>query len=273
MIRKYQLLFLTLIVPTVLMTSACIRSDEKNGEKTHSHEQGEIYTCPMHPEIRQNQPGNCPICHMKLVKVESGNEVEKKADVDLNVSPYQADLIGINPIEVVKKQVNYTIPVSGRVLSSKTVALQVFQKDLRYIKSGAKFSGQTEVDPAEISGEIISIDNFVDPTSRTVRVVGGIGSSNRNILSEASFTGQIEVDLGIKPVVPERAILFTGRGDFVYRYNDNTLRPQKVILGPKVSEEFVVLKGVDEGDKISSGPNFLIDSESKIRGLDDQKHH
>lgn len=25
-----------------------------------------IYTCPMHPEIRQNHPGNCPICGMTL---------------------------------------------------------------------------------------------------------------------------------------------------------------------------------------------------------------
>lgn len=27
---------------------------------------GPIYTCPMHPEIRRNQPGNCPICGMTL---------------------------------------------------------------------------------------------------------------------------------------------------------------------------------------------------------------
>lgn len=27
---------------------------------------GEIYTCPMHPEIRQNLPGNCPKCGMTL---------------------------------------------------------------------------------------------------------------------------------------------------------------------------------------------------------------
>jgi hypothetical protein len=25
------------------------------------------YTCPMHPEIVKDEPGNCPICHMKLV--------------------------------------------------------------------------------------------------------------------------------------------------------------------------------------------------------------
>ncbi len=30
---------------------------------------GTLYTCPMHPEIRQNQPGNCPICGMTLEPV------------------------------------------------------------------------------------------------------------------------------------------------------------------------------------------------------------
>ncbi|MGH6835944.1 MAG: heavy metal translocating P-type ATPase, partial [Methylocella sp.] len=29
-------------------------------------EEGTIYTCPMHPEIRQTGPGNCPICGMAL---------------------------------------------------------------------------------------------------------------------------------------------------------------------------------------------------------------
>src|SRR5271165_4227283 len=28
--------------------------------------QGTIYTCPMHPQIRRNEPGNCPICGMTL---------------------------------------------------------------------------------------------------------------------------------------------------------------------------------------------------------------
>ena len=33
---------------------------------TKAGQAGTIYTCPMHPEIRQNQPGNCPICGMTL---------------------------------------------------------------------------------------------------------------------------------------------------------------------------------------------------------------
>ena len=36
-------------------------------------EQGNVYyTCPMHPQVRQDQPGNCPICGMKLVKKTEG---------------------------------------------------------------------------------------------------------------------------------------------------------------------------------------------------------
>jgi len=30
----------------------------------------QIYTCPMHPEIRQQEPGKCPICGMSLVPAE-----------------------------------------------------------------------------------------------------------------------------------------------------------------------------------------------------------
>src|SRR5436305_1743933 len=30
---------------------------------------GTIWTCPMHPEIRQDHPGNCPICGMTLEPV------------------------------------------------------------------------------------------------------------------------------------------------------------------------------------------------------------
>ena len=31
---------------------------------------GTIYTCPMHPQIRQEGPGNCPICGMALEPLE-----------------------------------------------------------------------------------------------------------------------------------------------------------------------------------------------------------
>jgi membrane fusion protein, copper/silver efflux system len=41
---------------------------------------GTTWTCAMHPQIRQSQPGQCPICGMDLIPVESNNAEEPRAD-------------------------------------------------------------------------------------------------------------------------------------------------------------------------------------------------
>lgn len=41
--------------------------EKANNSATHAHVE-EIYTCSMHPQIIRNEPGNCPICGMVLVK-------------------------------------------------------------------------------------------------------------------------------------------------------------------------------------------------------------
>ena len=43
---------------------------------TFQEEPKTSYTCPMHPEIRQDQPGYCPICGMALEPVTVTNEPE-----------------------------------------------------------------------------------------------------------------------------------------------------------------------------------------------------
>lgn len=37
------------------------------GNAVPADHQGTVYTCPMHPEIRQTEPGDCPKCNMHLV--------------------------------------------------------------------------------------------------------------------------------------------------------------------------------------------------------------
>ena len=49
-----------------------------SNETAHNHEEhtqaGEtVYTCSMHPQIKQNKPGLCPICAMDLVPMETGS--------------------------------------------------------------------------------------------------------------------------------------------------------------------------------------------------------
>ena len=50
-----------------------------NGPTHHGHgtqspaAPGTLYTCPMHPEVRQDHPGSCPKCHMTLQPEGSGH--------------------------------------------------------------------------------------------------------------------------------------------------------------------------------------------------------
>ena len=34
----------------------------------------QLWTCPMHPEVLEEEPGNCPICAMKLTPVKDASE-------------------------------------------------------------------------------------------------------------------------------------------------------------------------------------------------------
>src|SRR5678816_91379 len=42
---------------------------------------GAIYTCPMHPQIRQAGPGSCPICGMAL-EPEMPTAIEDNSELD-----------------------------------------------------------------------------------------------------------------------------------------------------------------------------------------------
>ena len=43
--------------------------------------QGEVWTCPMHPQVRSDHPGACPICGMALEPLTPGAEPEASAEL------------------------------------------------------------------------------------------------------------------------------------------------------------------------------------------------
>jgi len=64
-----------------------VHSAKKPDNSPHEHAGKKIiYTCPMHPEIKQDKPGNCPKCGMTLVpeKGESSDEQEAEYKQLLN---------------------------------------------------------------------------------------------------------------------------------------------------------------------------------------------
>ncbi len=48
-------------------TSSAVPAGSSSAHSGHEAPQSAVWTCTMHPEVRKSEPGNCPICGMKLV--------------------------------------------------------------------------------------------------------------------------------------------------------------------------------------------------------------
>lgn len=226
------------------------------------------YTCTMHPQIHVHGPGKCPICGMPLVKVKGSAKATSGESIE--VSEQQRKNIHISKIKVERKDFVIYLPVAGRALSSQDIAFQVYESDLSLIKSGLEFTGTSSMAPAKsLKGRIVQMDRLVDPSSRTVRIVGRV--SEAGLIVESGFYGEIVNTIKNQIVVPEDAVLRAGRRDLVYVFTaDEKLELREVQLGAKSMREYQILAGLKEDEVISSGPNFLIDSETKIRGTFDK---
>src|SRR5260221_172158 len=145
--KKLIALITVLAVIGIFATQKIIKkSDSEKKTSVSKVESVSYWTCPMHPQIHQDHEGECPICHMKLVKVskqiqDQNAQGEKRSSVDATQN--QLELIGIQKQEVERMGLFAVIPVSGRFISSSSVAFQVYEKDLKYVHSGLSFRGDS----------------------------------------------------------------------------------------------------------------------------------
>src|SRR6266849_4279932 len=89
-IRKIALLGLLVFALAAFAYFGMIRCQPRRETKMGTvAEKKDVYYCPMHPTYRSDKPGNCPICSMKLVKLE-GPGASTTADPTMKTEPSAA---------------------------------------------------------------------------------------------------------------------------------------------------------------------------------------
>lgn len=275
--KKIALISISILLSIFWISCSLKKSDVSNSlEKTVHQDPEGYFTCPMHPEVHEHKPSACPICGMALVKVSNKKVNEDKSDINgVSFSAKQMQLAATSKYIVVKKNLIANIPLSGRIVSSREVSFQVYESDISFIKNGLNFKGTLSSAPDDfLTGKIHHIEHLIDPSSRTISVIGVLDKVTSRTIVDISFYGEVEVKLLNQIAVPEEAIFHTGDRDLVYVFSgDNILQPRPVVVGTKAGNEYQIISGLSENEIISSGANFLIDSEAKIRGANDKTHH
>ncbi len=109
-------LLLALVVLAVSITASGCGRAGRDASDTHTAEAAVIYTCPMHPSVRQNTPGSCPICGMDLTAVNADDET----DGVIVVEPARRQEIGIRTAPVTRAPLHGTIRANARLTWEET---------------------------------------------------------------------------------------------------------------------------------------------------------
>ena len=114
-----QISWLAVTVATFLLIGCGPKADNHNAAQNgaDSHVTSDYYTCPMHPSVRSDKPGVCPICHMTLVKVsqmQKGAEpIDKISSVAL--SPSKQVLANISTVRAESRSLVQEIGMVGKI--------------------------------------------------------------------------------------------------------------------------------------------------------------
>jgi RND family efflux transporter MFP subunit len=152
-------------------------------------------------------------------------------------------------------------------LSRVWVYAQVFQDDVGRIKPGDKAQITVDSYPGRtFSGQIEDILPQVDMATRTVRVRLVMANPGLKLKPGMFVNVGLKTNLGRQLVVPASAVFQSGTRQLVFlNHGNGSLEPKEITVGPRVGDDFVVLKGLKAHESIVTSASFLIDSESQLQ--------
>ncbi|MBE7439397.1 MAG: efflux RND transporter periplasmic adaptor subunit [Spirochaetales bacterium] len=333
--NRWHWLLVVSVITTLIGFMYFFQDDSFDPDPLISH-----YTCPMHPEIKSDRPGSCPICHMDLVPVKKESQASDAAKVRVEVAgrsfaidPERQQLIGVRTVKVERRPLRKLIRTSGRVAFDPELAVAIreylsvlgsaelsraagarlrllgmgeeelrnlsrnralynnltdvreggpvwiyanlYEQDLEHVRSGM----QAEVVPAHsredpLVGVIRSIAPVVEADSRSIIARIYLEKSGPALRPDASVDVLIKVDRGEDLAIPRSAILDSGAEQVVFVVHDGRhFEARSIRIGEEVGEDVVVRSGLNEGETVVSRATFLVDSESRLRGVRDDFSH
>ncbi len=154
-------------------------------------------------------------------------------------------------------------------LSLVWVQAQVYEQDLEYVKLGqeAKVTLSSLPD-REFRGRVTYVYPNVDEKTRTARV--RMEFHNPGYFLKPGMFATVQVLSELAPsvlLVPDMAVLRSGERNTVFlALEGGRFEPRTVVLGPQAeSDTYQVLSGLNEGQRIVTSGQFLLDSESQLR--------
>ncbi|CAN5179277.1 efflux RND transporter periplasmic adaptor subunit [soil metagenome] len=91
----------------LLLSFLLVACKNKNVAVTHEQKEhaahNSVYTCPMHPEIVRDKPGNCPICGMPLVLKEKKSAMIKDVPLEALLKPTDEFVLSSVPLTAMEQ--------------------------------------------------------------------------------------------------------------------------------------------------------------------------
>jgi len=153
-------------------------------------------------------------------------------------------------------------------LSHVWVEADVYEYELPYVQVGQKVEITLPYYPAEpLEGTVRFVYPMLDPMTRTARVRVEVPNPGLKLKPEMFANVAFKQDLGEQLVVPESAVLDSGNEKIVFVvHGEGHFEPRVITVATKADDYYVVAAGVSAGERVAASGNFLIDSESRIKG-------
>lgn len=162
----------------------------------------------------------------------------------------------------------YTIARLDRVW----VVASVYEYELPNLAVGAEVEATLPYDPTHppLTGRVSFVQPFLDPATRTVQLRFEFANPDLALRPETFVNVRLRKDLGSALVVPRDAVMDTGEWQYVFvDRGDGHLEPRSIRTGPEVAAGRVVLSGLEVGERVVTAANFVVDSESRLKGAFD----